>query len=91
MKITIRKGKVINFTDHGNITEQLANLEALIVATQKHAANMQKVAARTLGVDPAILEANDELRRQLRCANNTLTMADRQLERNAHKPASRQQ
>ena len=91
MKIVIRKGKVVQFTDRGNITEQLTNLESLIVAAQKHAANMQKVAARTLGVDPAILEANDELRRQLRCANTTIAMADRQLERNVRKAASRQQ
>ena len=91
MKIVIRKGKVVSFTDHGNIAEQLSNLESLVVATQKHAANMQKVVARTLGVDPAIIEANDELRRQLRCANTTITLADRQLERNAHKSAPRQQ
>lgn len=91
MKITIKKGKVIKFSDHGNVSEQLMNLEALIVAAQKHAANMQKVAARTLGTDPAILEANDELRRQLRCANTTIAIADKQLERNAHRPAPRKQ
>lgn len=79
MKIIIKDGEVKTFSDNGSITEQLKNLESLVIATQKHAANMQKVAARTLGIDPALEQANDTLRRQLRCAENTIATADRQL------------
>jgi hypothetical protein len=82
MKIIIKNGMVKAFSDKGDLTEQLKNLEALVIATQRHAGNMHKVASRTLGVDPALVEANEALRRQVRVQENTIATADRQLARN---------
>lgn len=82
MKIIIKGGQLVTFSDKGDITEQLKNLERLIITAQNHAANMQKVASRTLNIDPAVLEANEALRRQNAIAQNTINIADGQLRRN---------
>ncbi|MEN6594710.1 MAG: hypothetical protein ABFC31_07195 [Clostridiaceae bacterium] len=76
----------MKFSDTGSTSEQLSNLSALILATQNLALTMQVVAADALSVDPQLLEYNKELRRQLRNAQNTLAIADKQL--NAKKGAA---
>lgn len=81
MNIVIKKGKIVRFTDSGSVSEQIKNFEKLIVAMQAHAANMQKVAARTLNVDYALMQANEELRRENAIAKNTINIADGQLRR----------
>lgn len=85
MKIIIRKGVVKVFKDSGSLTDQLTNLEALIAHTQSLAAEMHVVADCALSVDPKLVEYNKTLKRQLATAQNTVKLADKQLERNAKK------
>lgn len=85
MKIIIRKGVVKIFRDSGSLVEQLTNLEALIAHTQSLAAEMHVVADCALSVDPTLVELNKSLNKQLKAATNTISLADKQLERNAKK------
>ena len=83
MKIIIRKGVVRVFRDSGNQIEQLKNYKALVDYTQTLAAEMHLAADKALSVDPALVELNKSLNKQLNAAKNTINLADKQLERNA--------
>ena len=83
MKIIIRKGVVKRFSDSGNQHEQLKNFRALIDYAQQLAAEMHLAADKALSVDPALVELNKSLNKQLNAAKNTISLADKQLERNA--------
>lgn len=85
MRIYIRKGVVKTFSDSGNQIEQLKNYKALIDYAQQLAAEMHVVADCALSVDPKLVEYNKTLKRQLATAQNTINLADKQLERNAKK------
>jgi len=85
MRIYIRKGVVKVFKDSGSLKDQLTNLEALIAHTQSLAAEMHVVADCALSVDPALVELNKHLNAQVKAAQNTVKLADKQLERNAKK------
>ena len=85
MKIIIRKGVVKVFRDGGSLKDQLTNLEALVAHTQSLAAEMHVVADCALSVDPKLVEYNRSLKHQLKAATNTISLADKQLERNAKK------
>ena len=85
MKIIIRKGVVKVFRDSGNQMEQLKNYDALVSYTQTLAAEMHLAADKALSVDPALVELNKSLNKQLNAAKNTISLADKQLERNAKK------
>ena len=85
MRIYIRKGVVKVFKDSGSLKDQLTNLEALIAHTQILAAEMHVVADCALSADPKLVEYNKTLKRQLATAQNTINLADKQLERNAKK------
>jgi hypothetical protein len=83
MRIYIRKGVVKKFVDNGNQHEQLKNYRALVDYTQHLAAEMHLAADKALSVDPALVELNKSLNKQLCAAKNTISLADKQLERNA--------
>ena len=83
MNIIIRKGVVKVFRDSGNQIEQLKNYKALVDYTQTLAAEMHLAADKALSVDPALVELNKSLNKQLKAATNTISLADKQLERNA--------
>ena len=83
MRIIIRKGVVKTFSDSGNQIEQLKNYKALIDYAQQLAAEMHLAADKALSVDPALVELNKSLNKQLNAAKNTINLADKQLERNA--------
>ena len=85
MRIYIRKGVVKVFRDGGNQMEQLKNYDALVSYTQTLAAEMHLAADKALSVDPALVELNKSLNKQLVAAKNTISLADKQLERNAKK------
>ena len=85
MKIIIRKGAVKKFVDNGNQHEQLKNYRALVDYTQQLAAEMHIVADSALSVNPQLVELNKHLNAQVRAAQNTVKLADKQLERNAKK------
>lgn len=85
MRIYIRKGVVKKFVDNGNQHEQLKNYRALVDYTQQLAAEMHLAADKALSVDPALVELNKSLNKQLVAAKNTISLADKQLERNAKK------
>ena len=85
MKIIIQKGVVKKFSDSGNQMEQLKNYDALVSYTQTLAAEMHLAADKALSVDPALVELNKSLNKQLKVATNTISLADKQLERNAKK------
>ena len=85
MKIIIRKGAVKKFVDNGNQHEQLKNYRALVDYTQQLAAEMHLAADKALSVDPELVELNKALNKQLKAAKNTISLADKQLERNAKK------
>ena len=85
MKIIIRKGAVKKFSDSGNQHEQLKNYRALVDYTQTLAAEMHLAADKALSVDPELVELNKALNKQLKAAKNTISLADKQLERNAKK------
>ena len=89
MKIIIRKGVVKRFSDSGNQMEQLKNFRALIDYAQQLAAEMHLAADKALSVDPALVELNKSLNKQLKAATNTISLADKQLERNAKKVEGR--
>ena len=90
MKIIIRKGVVKVFRDSGNQIEQLKNYDALVSYTQTLAAEMHLAADKALSVDPALVELNKSLNKQLKAATNTISLADKQLERNAKKVEGKQ-
>jgi len=90
MRIYIRKGVVKVFKDSGSLKDQLTNLEALIAHTQSLAAEMHVVADCALSVDPALVELNKHLNAQVKAAQNTVKLADKQLERNAKKVEGKQ-
>ena len=73
MKIIIRKGAVKKFVDNGNQHEQLKNYRALIDYTQQLAAEMHLAADKALSVDPALVELNKALNKQLVTAATTLS------------------
>ena len=83
MRIIIRKGVVKVFRDSGNQIEQLKNYKALVDYTQTLAAEMHLAADKALSVDPALVELNKHLNAQVKAAQNTVKLADKQLERNA--------
>lgn len=83
MKIIIRKGVVKKFTDSGNQIGQLKNYKALVNYVQTLAAEMHLAADKALSVDPVLVELNKSLNKQLAAAKNTISLADKQLERNA--------
>ena len=85
MKIIIRKGAVKKFSDSGNQHEQLKNFRALIEYAQQLATEMHLAADKALSVNPALVELNKSLNKQLVAAKNTISLADKQLERNAKK------
>ena len=85
MRIYIRKGVVKVFRDSGSLKDQLTNLEALIAHTQSLAAEMHIVADSALSVNPQLVELNKHLNAQVKAAQNTVKLADKQLERNAKK------
>ena len=76
MKIIIRKGVVKVFRDSGNQMEQLKNYDALVSYTQTLAAEMHLAADKALSVDPALVELNKSLNKQLNAAKNTISLAD---------------
>ena len=83
MLVKIKKGVVKRFRDSGSLIDQLTNLEALIAHTQSLAAEMHVVADCALSVDPKLVELNKHLNAQVKAAQNTVKLADKQLERNA--------
>ena len=89
MKIIIRKGVVKRFSDSGNQYEQLKNFRVLIDYAQQLAAEMHLAADKALSVDPALVELNKSLNKQLVAAKNTISLADKQLERNAKKEVAK--
>ena len=90
MRIIIRKGVVKTFSDSGNQIEQLKNYKALIDYAQQLAAEMHVVADCALSVDPKLVELNKHLNAQVKAAQNTVKLADKQLERNAKKVEGKQ-
>ena len=89
MRIKIRKGKVVYAKDSGSLVEQVSNLEALVSYTQNLASEMHIVADSALSVNPQLVELNKHLNAQVRAAQNTVKLADKQLERNAKREAAK--
>ena len=89
MNIIVRKGVVKKFRDSGNQIEQLKNYKALVDYTQTLAAEMHVVADCALSVDPKLVELNKHLNAQVKAAQNTVKLADKQLDRNAKKVESK--
>lgn len=84
MKIKIKNGRVVQFDVNGNVIEQMRDLEALLAYVRKIADNMDIVVQKVyMGKNQSILIENEQLRRKVRNAENTLNIADKQLkERN---------
>lgn len=56
MKIIVKKGKIVTFDDRGSVQEQLDNLNTLIIAVQRHAKGMQRVAGLAINGNPTVEE-----------------------------------
>lgn len=82
MNVIVRKGKVIRFSDHGDLGEQVKNLSALIRHVQKHATQLQTAADDALSVNPQLVALNRALQHQVATLQNTLEITDKQLKRN---------
>lgn len=82
MNIVVKKGKVIRFTDSGDLGEQVKNLSALIRHVQKHATVLQVTAQDALHVNPQLVALNRALQHQVATLQNTVNIADAQLKRN---------
>jgi len=83
MKIwTDRKGKV-HAKGSGDLLRQMEELNALIGYCKKLASSMQIKAARIAGVDPDILMANEELRKQLAMQARTISLYDEDMKKKA--------
>ena len=85
MVIIIRKGKVKTFRDGGSLENQLKNLDALVQKVHYLAAAMHITADFALSVDPQLAALNRDLQKQIRAAHNTISLADKQLDRNIKK------
>jgi len=82
MNIRVRKGRVIRFSDSGDLCEQVKNLSALIGHIQKHATSMQIAAASALSVNPELVSLNRALQHQVATLQNTVNLAEKQIKRN---------
>lgn len=81
MKIwTDRKGRV-HAKGSGDLLRQMQELDALITYCKKLASSMQTKAARITGIDPDILMANEELRKQLAAQARTITLYDEDMKK----------
>ena len=81
MKIwTDRKGRV-HAKGCGDLLRQMQELDALITYCKKLASSMQTKAARITGIDPDILMANEELRKQLAAQARTITLYDEDMKK----------
>ena len=81
MKIwTDRKGRV-HAKGSGDLLWQMQELDALITYCKKLASSMQTKAARITGIDPDILMANEELRKQLAAQARTITLYDEDMKK----------
>lgn len=81
MKIwTDRKGRV-HAKGSGDLLRQMQELDSLITYCKKLASSMQTKAARITGVDPDILMANEELRKQIAAQARTITLYDEDMKK----------
>ena len=81
MKIwTDRKGRV-HAKGSGDLLRQMQELDSLITYCKKLASSMQTKAARITGIDPDILMANEELRKQLAAQARTITLYDEDIKK----------
>lgn len=81
MKIwTDRKGRV-HAKGSGDLLRQMQELDSLITYCKKLASSMQTKAARITGIDPDILMANEELRKQLAAQARTITLYDEDMKK----------
>lgn len=83
MKVWTTKDGKVHSSGKGDLTQQLKELDSIIGWAQNHASNMRRVSAKALNIDPAIVEANEELRRQNRIANRTLETVSADVRRKA--------
>lgn len=82
MKIKIKGGKVVKFSDSGDLSEQVKNLSALIRKIQRHATELQILASDALSVDPSLVSLNRALQHQVKTLQNTLSITEKQIRRN---------
>lgn len=83
MKIwTDRRGKA-HAKGNGDLLKQMEELNTLITYCKKLASSMQIKAARITGIDPEILMANEELRKQLAMQARTISLYDEDMKKKA--------
>lgn len=76
MKIwTDRKGRV-HAKGSGDLMQQLVELDSITTYCKKLSASMLAKAARISGVEPEILMANEELRKQIATQARTISIYD---------------
>lgn len=85
MIVRVKKGRVTQFADSGSLPDQIKNLAALIRAIQRHATELQTVAAEALSVDPSLISLNRSLQHQVKTLQNTLSIAEKQIKRKEEK------
>lgn len=85
MIVRVKKGKVVQFTDRGDLSEQIKNLSALIRKVQLHATELQTTAAEALSVDPSLISLNRALQHQVKTLQNTLSITEKQIKRKEEK------
>lgn len=67
----------------GSITSQMKAVSAVIEYLQMYASMCQDTASKALNVDTELIEANNELKRQLKTANNTIEIVNKDMKRKA--------
>lgn len=81
MKIwTDRKGK-IHAKGSGDPLRQMEELNAIINYTKRLAVSMTAKAARINGMEPEIVAANEELKKQIAAQTRTITMYDEDMKK----------
>lgn len=67
----------------GSLTAQMKAIEATVEYLQMYAFMCQDVSAQALNVDDGLIRDNEELKRKLKTANNTLEMVNKDMKRKA--------
>lgn len=85
LEIWVDSNRKVHSNASGSITSQMRALSAMIEYIHMYASMCQDVSAKALNVDNSLIEMNERLSKQLKNAENTLEVVNKDLKRKAAK------
>ena len=87
LEVWVDADRKVHSRASGSITNQLRAVSAMIEYIQMYASMCQDVSAKAMNVDHELIESNEELKRQLKTATNTIEIVEKDMRRKAAKAA----